>query len=323
MLPILLALVACAPDTDPVPDSCDEMPTGAVTLPADEAIHDQPVEWWYWTGHLRDPAGRWFGFEQTFFAVQAGPVLGRSVHVGLTDIDDATLHHHVVYEDGGYGAMENGFDLAMAGQSAAGANGTETLDADFGDVSWALSLEARKPPVFQHGDGYHDYDVGGYTWYYSRERIDVEGSLEVGGTAREVTGQAWFDHQWGNLLSTTNAGWDWFALQLDDDREIMLFLVRGSEDVIGGSITDAACNTREIDPAELTVTPTGEWTSPATGCTYPFGWEVSLGDLDLVVTPLVDDQEMVNDYKTYWEGTCAVTGDATGRAYVELAGYCD
>src|SRR4051794_39597518 len=67
---LLLLPAACPPPPDSVaalPDICDETPTGAVTPPADDTVHDAPVEWWYWTGHLQDEAGRWYGFEQVFF----------------------------------------------------------------------------------------------------------------------------------------------------------------------------------------------------------------------------------------------------------------
>lgn len=318
----LAALTACAPPD--LPDTCEQTPQGEVTLPADDAQHAEPVEWWYWTGHLRDDDGRRYGFEQAFFAMQLGAYDARSVHVALTDIDGDAFDHHIVYAPGGYGAgPETGFDLALDGQSAAGGDGQDALGAAFGDRGWDLSLTATKAPVLQHGDGFHDYAVGGYTWYYSRERMAIDGTVTVGGEARTVTGEAWFDHQWGDLLSASNAGWDWFAIQLDDDREIMLFLVNGSDEVIGGSLAEPDCTAREIGEEELSVTALGDWTSPETGCTYPMGWDVTVGDLQLHVAPVRDDQEMVNSYKTYWEGAATVSGDATGRAYVELAGYCD
>lgn len=315
------ALIACTePKVEPV---CDQDPVGDVALPADDAPHDEPVEWWYWTGHVRDEQGRWYGFEQAFFLMHAGVYNARSVHVALTDVDADTFQFDVVYEGGAFPDTLDSFDLASSGHTAKGGNGHDTLTAAFGGAGFDLSLTSTKRPVYQHGDGYHDYAVGGYTWYYSRQRMAATGTVTVGGEQRAVTGQAWFDHQWGDLLSTTTEGWDWFALQLDDGREIMLFLVNGADDVIGGSITNDGCHTREIAAEELTVTAHGEWTSPATGCTYPMGWDVTVGDETFVITPVREDQELPNTFKTYWEGASVVSGDATGRAYVELAGYCD
>ena len=39
-----------------------------------------------------------------------------------------------------------------------------------------------------------------------------------GGPPMQVAGQAWMDHQWGNFVVAGGGGWDWFSLQLDDDR---------------------------------------------------------------------------------------------------------
>ena len=42
-----------------------------------------------------------------------------------------------------------------------------------------------------------------------------------------LTGTAWFDHEWGpGALPEAAAGWDWFAIQLDDGSELMLYRMR-------------------------------------------------------------------------------------------------
>ena len=151
----------------------------------------------------------------------------------------------------------------------------------------------------------------------------AEGTLEIDGETRAVTGSAWFDHQWGALLNATDTGWDWFALQLDDGREIMVFLLRPAEGdlLAGATVTDADCNS--VEEHEVTVTSLDEWTSPATDCTYPMGWELSVGNEVFTLSPVMEDQEIGNPYKTYWEGAATVSGSATGRAYIELTEYCD
>ncbi|RKZ51303.1 MAG: hypothetical protein DRR08_29435 [Candidatus Parabeggiatoa sp. nov. 2] len=107
----------------------------------------------------------------------------------------------------------------------------------------------------------------------------------------------------------------------------MLFNVNATEKddgdiLVGSSHSDAQCQVSEIHADEVEITPLGEWTSPHTDCTYPQGWNVRVGDLKLTVTPVMADQEVQAGPQTYWEGAALVSGDATGRAYVELAGYC-
>jgi len=322
----MFLLLACTgdpvvDDTDGAP-ICDVEPEGQVSFPEDESRHPgEQVEWYYWTGHLQDAAGRWFGFEQVYFFFDFGSYQSSSAHRALTDVHAQTFDFDVAYvHELPEETDEPGFSFDVEGQLASGLAGQESLVGSVGEASWDLTLASTKAPVLQHGDGYHDYDVGGFTWYYSRERMDLGGTLTLDGEALEVSGQAWFDHQWGELTSASEAGWDWFAIQLDDDREIMLFLVTGSDELVGGSITDAGCHTTEVK--EVTVTPLTTWKSPHTGCSYPTSWSVKVGELELQLDTVLDDQELHNDYKTYWEGAMTVSGDVGGRAYVELAGRC-
>ncbi len=315
---LLLALTACKP----APSYCDVQPEGQVSLPADEALHAESVEWWYWTGHLQDEQGRWYGFEETFFVFQLGVYDAVLSNVGVTDIEAQVFSYDYNHVEGVPEGHTDRVDLVAGADHVVAQGGHDELVGNAGDYVFELTLDEQKPPVFQHGDGYHDYDVGGYTWYYSRQRMAVSGTLNVAGEARPVTGTGWMDHQWGNLLQTTDAGWDWFAIQLDDDREIMLFLVRGSDRIIGGSITGADCATEDLTADRFEVTALGEWTSPVSGCTYPMGWDVRVDDIELTLTPVMEDQELYNERNTYWEGAAVVTGDVEGRAYVELAGYC-
>ena len=46
-------------------------PERALAFPRDHGSHpDAAVEWWYWTGHVSDRAGRAYGFQLTFFRVR-------------------------------------------------------------------------------------------------------------------------------------------------------------------------------------------------------------------------------------------------------------
>jgi predicted secreted hydrolase len=308
---------------------CDITPTGRVELPKDDGRHpDEPMEWWYWTGHLKTAEERWFGFEFAFFAVELIPGQGgQMAHFAVTDIDRDTFHHDAQLSAGPALVVENGFQLAISPHTAVGGNGRDRLHGEADGYVLDLSLEPTKRAVLQHGDGFSEYDFGGHTYYYSRERMSAAGTIDLDGETFEVTGTAWFDHQWGELAQVANIGWDWFALQLDNETELMLYVLRpaGGDASLGGSFTDADCQTTELGPEELEVTSLGEWTSPETGCTYPLGWAIARGDQMYTLTPVLEDQEMhgVAPAPKYWEGAAIVTGDETGRAYVELVGYCE
>lgn len=328
----LLLLAACTgspadpDDSGSVPsDACAQTPEGLVSLPSDDAVHDAIVEWWYWTGHLTDDAGGRYGFEQVFFLFAFG---GDTRHlmgnVALTDVGGQTFAYDADYETGYTPeAVTDGFSFTQGPWSAAGGDGHDALVGSAGDYAWGLQLDAAKAPVLQHGDGYTDYDFGGNTYYYSRPRMDVSGSLTTPAGALDVTGSAWFDHQWGDLLQATSIGWDWFALQLDDGRDIMVFLVRDGDtpSLVGGSVSDAECHVTDVSPENVSAVATGEWTSEASGITWPSGWTVTVNGEAFTLTPSMQDQELYVSENTYWEGEVIVSGAATGRGYVELTGY--
>ncbi len=149
-----------------------------------------------------------------------------------------------------------------------------------------------------------------------------------------VTGDAWMDHQWGYFTTFDGAGWDWYAFQLSDGTDVMLYVVPGVGDspaYLDGSIVGPSGELTVLEAEDFTITPTGTWTSPESGIEYPSGWQVDVPrvDLSLTVMPTIVDQEMDTSATTgviYWEGEVEISGShadspVTGLGYVELTGY--
>jgi predicted secreted hydrolase len=80
-------------------------------------------------------------------------------------------------------------------------------------------------------------------------------------------------------------------------------------------------------PSAVSETPTGSWTSPATGITYPSGWKITVPGGFLNITPLQKDQELVVAATlagAYWEGDSTASGvidglPVRGVSYAEVA----
>jgi len=328
-----------------------------VTLPGDDAAHpnDDPynptntLEWWYWTGHLRTEGNRWFGFETTFFSY---PTYGmQRVDQAVTDIADGTFH----FTSSGsvFGQpwpVQDGFDLAITIDQpdvrayAQGGDGYDVLHGEVDGYVFDLELDSKKDPVLQYCTGFIDYlpffGVAADSFYYSREHMKVKGNILVPGEGwLEVTGTAWFDHQWGNQLGLfeQNIDWNWFGIQLNDQREIMVYLLRKDGEIVlsHGSLSNANGDTIELEGLEgkdFTITPKGTWTSDS-GCVYDMGWIIEVAGMTLHVDPVFENQEVVDDYGgRYWEGVAIVTGtrgtaerpaSVKGRAFVEMVGYCN
>ena len=306
-----------------------------VDFPRDDGPHDVAVEWWYYTGHLFTAARERYGFEFVFFKGQRGSLEGYAAHFAVTDGGRGRFQYdqRLVPAEGVSRAGE-GFDLRIGEWGMRGANGEDVLRAAMEGYAIDVRLQSEKDPALHDGDGYIDYGNGTASYYYSRTRMAAEGSMVVDGERVAVTGEAWMDHQWGDFSTFTDGGWDWFAVQLEDGSDLMLYVIRGpagEELIVDGSYVapDGELTVLEAEDFEIRVD--GRWTSPRSGGKYPALWTIRVPgqELEVEVVPTLADQELDTSATTgvtYWEGEVEVAGTrdgkpATGLGYVELTGY--
>lgn len=306
---------------------------GPVQLPADDAfLPSEQVQWWYWTGHLQTDSGQRFGFELVFFTFDSfGFMRDQLVQAAITDETGNRFQFEEVVKFHLPKKLKDGFNLSSGTDkkiTAVGGNGSDRLHSEVGDYVLDIELQATKPVALHYGGDAHPYFFGGYTYYYSRPLMATAGTLSINGQVHKVTGTSWFDRQYGELYQAIAQGWQWFAIELADNRQIMLFDFNGSHAEVekSGSVTDALGRTTSLAAHEFEVTILGHWTSPNTGCTYPSGWQVSVQGEIFHIQATVQDQELCGKHSfwvgpVYWEGACSVSGSVNGKAYVELNGY--
>jgi predicted secreted hydrolase len=150
----------------------------------------------------------------------------------------------------------------------------------------------------------------------------------------QVQGRSWLDREWStSSLGDEQVGWDWFALQFEDGRELMYYQLRLADGTIepfsSGVLIAPDGSTTPISRDDIQIEVLDRWTSPHTQAAYPSHWKISIPkvQLDLDITPLVADQELRVSV-AYWEGAVQVQGQAagqsvTGKGYIELTGYVD
>ncbi len=319
-------------------------------FPADHGPHpDFRSEWWYFTGNLETPAGRPFGFQLTLFRFALAPEApGRASawatrqsymgHFALADIAGGGFHPFQRLARGAAGlagAEAEPLRVWLEDWVVTGRGGERprfTLEAEEAGVGVRLELESTKPLVLQgeRGLSQKSAEPGNASYYYSLTRLAARGRVTVAGETHPVTGEAWLDREWStSALGPDQAGWDWFALQLEDGRELMYYQLRrrdGSVDPHSAGVLVAADGSyRRVGAGEVDLAVTGRWESPRDGALYPARWRLRVADLDLEVTPRLADQEL-DLLVRYWEGAVAVAGTAggrpvSGRGYVELTGY--
>jgi predicted secreted hydrolase len=358
LLPLLclLALLLAACSVPGVPATSAQLPQvnaasspqalPPIHLPQDEAPHRDLTEWWYYTGHINavTPAGKalHYGFELVFFQLIRSdfpPVY--IAHFAISDLNRGAFHYDqrrltepaAVIPDGTSSA---GFNVGINNWSARGLNGQDHLQATMDGYTIDLHLNGLKQPTLHNGNGLITYGLGGFSYYYSRTNMAVTGTLLDHQQALQVTGQAWMDHQWGNFLTLGGGGWDWFSVQLNNGTQLMLYLLRDASGQVTSTYADLISvngQSQLLSEKSLHIGVLDHWTSPATGITYPSGWQLKIDDphlqSSLTLQPDLQNQELNVTPSTgniYWEGAVTIQGQSGGQSvqgqgYVELTGY--
>jgi len=339
----LLLLASQARGADDFPEVVTGHP---LRFPQDYGAHpDFRNEWWYVTGWLDDASGQASGFQVTFFR--------NRTRVGEANPSRFAPHQllfaHAAIADPRHGRLRHAQRAARAGFDLASAlEGTTHVwigdwSLEFLEGSYHAQIEApdfrldlrftptqaallqgdaglsRKGPIPRQA-----------SYYYSQPHLAVTGQVSMAGSDTKVAGTAWLDHEWSSeYLAAEAIGWDWTGVNLDDGGALMAFRMRqrsGGALWAGGSHRTRDGRVRELAPDEIQFTPQRRWRSPRTQIDYPVAMSVRAGDVQFLLEPLMDDQELDARAGTgviYWEGAVrAVQAEREiGRGYLELTGY--
>ena len=329
----------------------EEPPTdGSVTLPADLfAQSGAQTEWWYYTGHCKTQGGREFGFELVFFKrrtdrdkigfvpmnILANPMY--FAHFAISDVTRQRFRYEHIRSFGlpldvPVSMSETACDVRLGDWSLREIAGRHVLQATLEDGTVFDAILDPAKPVVLNGDKGITKKKDGASKHFSYTRMNVDGQISDSVGIEKFTGSAWMDREYG---SWEQGNWDWFSIQFDDGTELMMYEFQDYKGSFNGESTstyvdvDGKCT--YLKPQDFEIKRLSTWVSPHTAAEYPSGWQVRVRclDIDVVVMPLIDDQELDTRGSTmivYWEGACKVSGtkgssDGSGRAYVELVGY--
>ncbi len=318
-------------------------------FPADHFNHPAfQTEWWYYTGNLHDSSGHRYGFELTFFrqalqlpqaAVEStGPVWRPDqiylAHLALTDIDAHTFYHTERLNRAGPGIA--GVDINARKYWNGNwqvywknlATSEQQLQATCDRFTLTLDLASLKPPVIHGKDGVSQKGPtpGEASHYLSFTHLNAQGQLD----GVPISGLAWMDHEFFTQQpNPTLAGWDWFAIQLDNNEELMLYRLRNKSGEISpyssGTYIDAKGAAHHIEASDVNFTPGRPWHK------YPVDWQITIPKLGLQLAErtTLDEQELStpgSPSPAYWEGAVTYHGTihqqpANGVGYLEMTGY--
>ncbi len=323
------------------------------SFPRDHGAHPEfKTEWWYYSGHLNSDDGERFGYQLTFFRVglkrPGSPApsawAARNVYFAHLALTAPGLRSFLFKEKVGRGAMglagaETDCLKVWIDDWQAEALGEEHhLRAGDEEAALELVLCPLKPPVL-HGEGGYSRKAekgAAASYYYSVTRLLSRGRVTLKGRSFMVSGESWLDREFSTgQMPSHLVGWDWFALQLSDGAEIMLYLLRrqdgGLDAASSGTWVDSQGHAHHLRLADFEVQAQGAWKSPHSAASYPAAWEITIPatGYHLRLTPTYHDQELRTGGAArliYWEGQVAIQGkkgseSVSGRGYVELTGY--
>jgi predicted secreted hydrolase len=325
-----------------------------LSFPADHYSHpDFKIEWWYYTGHLESESGKRYGYQVTFFRfglrdrqdeIKDKPPYFTDLymaHFALSDIDQKKFLFRERMNRGYQGKAGAATDRYLVWNEDWKVEGdlkTHLIQVDDRGTKLRLRLTSLKPPVLhgQNGLSQKGEGEGRASYYYSLTRMETEGELTIDGKREKVRGLTWMDHEFGsNQLREDQVGWDWFSLQLDDQTELMLYLIRkkdGSPDPYSsGTLVKADGTTKHLKLEDFQIEILERWKSAKSGGNYPMKWKVTIPaeGVELEIVPEFTDQELITNRSTrvtYWEGAVRIHGmmrekPLVGSGYVEMTGY--
>jgi predicted secreted hydrolase len=330
------------------------LPGRKLAFPADHYSHpDFKTEWWYYTGHLESESGKRYGYQVTFFRfglrdrqgeINDKPPLFTELYMAHFAVSDIGRKKFLFREriNRGYrekaGAATDRYLVWNEDWKVEGDARAHRIQMTDRGTRLSLRLGSLKPPVL-HGDNglsQKGEGEGRASYYYSLTRMETEGDITIDGKTEKVRGLSWMDHEFGsNQLREDQVGWDWFSLQLDEQTEIMLYLIRrkdGSPDPYSsGTLVKTNGTTKHLRLEDFRIEILERWKSPKSGGNYPMKWKVAIPseEVELDIAPEFTDQELITNRSTrvtYWEGAVRIRGTVqrkpiTGAGYVEMTGY--
>jgi predicted secreted hydrolase len=327
----------------------------AFTFPQDHGSHpDYRTEWWYFTGNLSSSNNRQFGYQFTIF--RTGLTREKSeresqwnsnqiymAHFAVSDISEKQFYFAERFGREGNqlsGAQidplkiwQEDWQIVQSSERIFFELPELIIQANTGSVKIDLTVRALKPFVLQGDKGLSQKSgqPGNASYYYSYTRLQTEGTISIEDETFPVKGTSWLDREWStSALGEDQQGWDWFALQLEDNTEIMYYQMRKTDgnpdDFSKGILVKPDGSSSLITKDEVKLNVLEEWISPQ-GSKYPSGWRLQIPGrkIDLTITPTFKNQLLDVTIK-YWEGAVTLEGqkkgeEIKGRGYVELTGY--
>lgn len=311
-------------------DLYQQVSTGnKLVFPRDHWPHpDFHHEWWYLNASLTTNSGQLLAAQWTLFRTSANKRHFYFAHAALADEQQhhSALRHGRV-EFNNVSITQHPFSAVIDDWSWQSKSellpATLTFGNEHQQPQWQAMLEltSTSPFFLQGQQGYSQKhpqpDIASY--YYSQPFINVSGRVFWQGQWQKVSGNAWFDREWGSkMLGPDQLGWDWFSLRLTKSTTLMIYRLRSNlDDYISGSIMHKNGDMVTLSAADIELNTLNDKKQP-----YPVGFILSIPTQAInIELHTINKKQLMSFGIEYFEGMVSFSGSHQGRGFLEMTGY--
>lgn len=162
------------------------------------------------------------------------------------------------------------------------------------------------------------------SYYYSQPFVEVEGKVFWQNKWQKVTGQAWFDREWGSqMLAEEQQGWDWFSLRLDENTALMVYQIRSdNDDFRYGSIMQRNGKIHTLSYQDIEIKNVSEQNLDNNRYPEQFLITIEKEKININVR-VINNKQIMRFGIEYFEGMVDFSGSHTGTGFLEMTGYQD
>ncbi|SMC90741.1 lipocalin family protein [Lentzea albidocapillata] len=296
--------------------------------------------------HAPGPQQTWFDSIYFTSSVRAnGQEFGLQVHTRiLPNRDEAAYRwtfsvinkttgwyrdYDAMVEQKDYRWSEGKLDIKAPGLSWTGDAVRQSVQVETPWGSLDVQLAPTGPAMNYASTGIFNLADGVPNYEFALPEMQTSGTLVVDGRKHQIRGTSWLDRQWGEM-PTSLLRWTWMNLGMPNGDKIAIWDTIGAESKDSWATVlhpDGSYDVVDVEPVAQGAS--RQWTSPATGQTYPTRWRIRIPalqtELDVRVTGNPDQEIQTPDGGGYLEATAAFTGkyngkNVRGENYVEMTG---
>ncbi|MFE9724222.1 lipocalin family protein [Streptomyces sp. NPDC005794] len=224
---------------------------------------------------------------------------------------------------------EGKLDIKAPGLSWTGDSVRQSVQVETPWGALDIQLAPTGPAMNYASTGVFNLVDGVPNHEFALPEMRTSGTLVVDGEKHRVRGTSWLDRQWGEM-PTSLTRWTWMNLSMPHGDKVAIWDTVGSETEHSWATVlhpDGSYDVVDVEPLAQGVS--RQWTSPATGQTYPTRWRISIpalrSELVVRVTGNPDQEIGTPDGSGYLEATAAFAGtyngkEVRGENYVEMTG---